>query len=246
MPGADPQEGRARQCRRHRDLRTALPGAQPADHNGHNREDTPQGSFARILDPVFEIMTDRARRVVVLAQEEARALDHHYVGTEHILLGLLVEGESSAAKALETLGITFEAARAQVEEVIGHGEDHHAPSGGMPFTPRAKKVLELTRRESRQLGHSYIGPEHLLLGLVREGEGVATQVLIRLGTDPRSVRDQVIMLVTGQPELGDTPRAARPHNRPLDPVLERLDRIQNSLEQISATLEQVLRRMEGR
>ena len=124
---------------------------------------------------MFERFTDRARRVVVLAQEEARMLSHNYIGTEHILLGLIHEGEGVAAKALESLDISLEAVRAQVEEIIGQGQQ--APSGHIPFTPRAKKVLELSLREALQLGHSYIGTEHILLGLIREGEGVAAQVL---------------------------------------------------------------------
>ena len=130
---------------------------------------------------MFERFTDRARRVVVLAQEEARLLNHNYIGTEHILLGLIHEGEGVAAKALESLGISLEAVRAQVEEIIGHGGQ--APSGHIPFTPRAKKVLELSLREALQLGHNYIGTEHILLGLIREGEGVAAQVLVKLGAD---------------------------------------------------------------
>ena len=128
---------------------------------------------------MFERFTDRARRVVVLAQEEARMLNHNYIGTEHILLGLIHEGEGVAAKALESLGISLEAVRSQVEEIIGQGQQ--APSGHIPFTPRAKKVLELSLREALQLGHNYIGTEHILLGLIREGEGVAAQVLVKLG-----------------------------------------------------------------
>ena len=144
---------------------------------------------------MFERFTDRARRVVVLAQEEARLLHHNYIGTEHILLGLIHEGEGVAAKALESLGISLEAVRAQVEEIIGHGGS--APSGHIPFTPRAKKVLELSLREALQLGHNYIGTEHILLGLIREGEGVAAQVLVKLGADLSRVRQQVIQLLSG-------------------------------------------------
>ncbi|MET0627066.1 MAG: ATP-dependent Clp protease ATP-binding subunit [Acidimicrobiia bacterium] len=144
---------------------------------------------------MFERFTDRARRVVVLAQEEARLLNHNYIGTEHILLGLIHEGEGVAAKALESLGISLEAVRAQVEEIIGHGGA--APSGHIPFTPRAKKVLELSLREALQLGHNYIGTEHILLGLIREGEGVAAQVLVKLGADLSRVRQQVIQLLSG-------------------------------------------------
>ncbi|NDF02181.1 MAG: ATP-dependent Clp protease ATP-binding subunit [Actinobacteria bacterium] len=144
---------------------------------------------------MFERFTDRARRVVVLAQEEARMLNHNYIGTEHILLGLIHEGEGVAAKALESLGISLEAVRAQVEEIIGQGQQ--APSGHIPFTPRAKKVLELSLREALQLGHNYIGTEHILLGLIREGEGVAAQVLVKLGADLNRVRQQVIQLLSG-------------------------------------------------
>ncbi|MDP1712797.1 MAG: ATP-dependent Clp protease ATP-binding subunit [Candidatus Nanopelagicaceae bacterium] len=144
---------------------------------------------------MFERFTDRARRVVVLAQEEARMLNHNYIGTEHILLGLIHEGEGVAAKALESLGISLEAVRSQVEEIIGQGQQ--APSGHIPFTPRAKKVLELSLREALQLGHNYIGTEHILLGLIREGEGVAAQVLMKLGADLARVRQQVIQLLSG-------------------------------------------------
>ena len=144
---------------------------------------------------MFERFTDRARRVVVLAQEEARMLNHNYIGTEHILLGLIHEGEGVAAKGLESLGISLEGVRAQVEEIIGQGQQ--APSGHIPFTPRAKKVLELSLREALQLGHNYIGTEHILLGLIREGEGVAAQVLVKLGADLNKVRQQVIQLLSG-------------------------------------------------
>ncbi len=139
---------------------------------------------------MFERFTDRARSVVVLAQEEARMLNHNYIGTEHLLLGLIREGEGVAAKALESLGISLEAVRQQVGEIIGQGQQ--APSGHIPFTPRAKKVLELSLREALQLGHNYIGTEHILLGLIREGEGVAAQVLVRLGADLNRVRQQII------------------------------------------------------
>ncbi|MGH3856672.1 MAG: ATP-dependent Clp protease ATP-binding subunit [Pseudonocardiaceae bacterium] len=144
---------------------------------------------------MFERFTDRARRVVVLAQEEARMLNHNYIGTEHILLGLIHEGEGVAAKALESLGIALEGVRQQVEEIIGQGQQ--APSGHIPFTPRAKKVLELSLREALQLGHNYIGTEHILLGLIREGEGVAAQVLVKLGADLNRVRQQVLQLLSG-------------------------------------------------
>ena len=144
---------------------------------------------------MFERFSDRARRVIVLAQEEARMLNHNYIGTEHILLGLIHESEGVAAKALESLGISLDAVRQQVEEIIGQGQQ--APSGHIPFTPRAKKVLELSLRESLQLGHGYIGTEHILLGLLREGDGVAAQVLVKLGADLNRVRQQVIQLLHG-------------------------------------------------
>jgi ATP-dependent Clp protease ATP-binding subunit ClpA len=143
---------------------------------------------------MFERFTDRARRVVVLAQEEARLLNHNYIGTEHLLLGLIHEGQGVAASSLESLGISLEAVRAQVEEIIGQGQS--APTGHIPFTPRAKKVLELSLREAKQLGHNYIGTEHILLGLVREGEGVAAQVLVKLGADLSRVRQQVIQVLS--------------------------------------------------
>jgi hypothetical protein len=138
---------------------------------------------------MFERFTDRARRVVVLAQEEARLLNHDYIGTEHILLGLIQEGDGVAARALQSLGISLDAVRARVEDIIGRG-DEQSPSH-IPFTPRAKKVLELSLREALQLGHNYIGTEHILLGLIREGEGVAAQVLVELGGDLERVRQEV-------------------------------------------------------
>src|SRR2546428_5253736 len=144
---------------------------------------------------MFERFTDRARRVVVLAQEEARMLNHNYIGTGPILLGLIHEGDGVAAKAMEALNISLEAVRSQVEEIIGQGQA--APTGHIPFTPRAKKVLELSLREALQLGHSYIGTEHILLGLIREGEGVAAQVLQKLGADLNRVRKKVIQLLSG-------------------------------------------------
>ena len=153
---------------------------------------------------MFERFTDRARRVVVLAQEEARMLNHNYIGTEHILLGLIHEGEGVAAKALESLGISLEAVRQQVEEIIGQGQQ--APSGHIPLTPRAKKVLELSLREAVQFGHNYIGTEHMLLGLICEGEGVAAQVLVKLGADLNRVRQQVDLLLRGY--QGKEPAAA--------------------------------------
>jgi ATP-dependent Clp protease ATP-binding subunit ClpC len=139
--------------------------------------------------------TDRARRVVVLAQDEARLLNHDYLGTEHLLLGLIREGEGVAVKALESLGISPEAVRAQVQETIAQGQG--APTSHIPFTPQAKKVLELSFREALQLNHHYLGTEHLLLGLIGEGEGVAAQVLMQLGADLSRVRQRVIELLSG-------------------------------------------------
>ena len=180
---------------------------------------------------MFERFTDRARRVIVLAQEEARMLNHNYIGTEHILLGLIHEGEGVAAKALESLGISLDAVRQQVEEIIGQGQQ--APSGHIPFTPRAKKVLELSDRETRALGHAYIGTEHILLGLIREGDGVAAQVLVKLGADLNRVRQQVIQLLRGSRDA-DVPgagsrRGNRSRARLLDDALVRIDSLDRRL-----------------
>jgi ATP-dependent Clp protease ATP-binding subunit ClpC len=144
---------------------------------------------------MFERFTDRARRVVVLAQDEARMLNHNYIGTEHILLGLIHENEGVGAKALESMGVTLDAVRDQVRDIIGEG--NQAPTGHIPFTPRAKKVLELSLREALQLGHNYIGTEHILLGLLREGEGTAVKVLSRLKAEPAAVRQEVIERLSG-------------------------------------------------
>jgi len=182
----------------------------------------------RAARSMFERFTDEARRVVVLAQEEARMLNHNYIGTEHILLGLIDEGEGVAAKALESLGIRLDAVRQQVEEIIGQGQQ--APSGHIPFTPRAKKVLELSLRESLQLGHGYIGTEHILLGLLREGDGVAAQVLVKLGADLNRVRQQVIELLHRQDvriagsRLGERAPAGLP-----DDALARFDALDRRL-----------------
>jgi hypothetical protein len=186
---------------------------------------------------MFERFTDRARRVVVLAQEEARMLNHNYIGTEHILLGLIHEDEGVAAKALQALGISLETVREQVEEIIGQGQQ--APSGHIPFTPRAKKVMELSLREALQLGHNYIGTEHILLGLIREGEGVAAQVLVRLGADLNRVREQVIQLLLAR--QGTEPEAAgarppgqadREERRLLSQLLDRVAAIESRLSAI--------------
>jgi ATP-dependent Clp protease ATP-binding subunit ClpC len=144
---------------------------------------------------VFERFTDRARKVMVLAQEEARLMDHGFIGTEHLLLGLLNEGEGIGARALERLGVTLQSARADIEQRVTRSA---AVAGEPPpFTPRAKKVLELSLREALQLGHNYIGTEHILLGIVREGEGVGSEVLVALGADLSSVRQQVVQLLSG-------------------------------------------------
>jgi ATP-dependent Clp protease ATP-binding subunit ClpC len=145
---------------------------------------------------VFERFTDRARTVLVLAQEEARLLNHGFIGTEHILLGIICEGEGVGARALQSLGISLDEVRRKVAETIGIAGS--TPGGSPPFTPRAKKVLELSLREALQLGHSYIGTEHLLLGLAREGEGVATFVLTSLGADPFRIRQEVMHLISGE------------------------------------------------
>ena len=160
---------------------------------------------------MFERFTDRARRVVVLAQEEARLLNHNYIGTEHILLGLIHEGEGVAARSLKSLGIRLDSVRSQVVETIGQG--HQSPSGHIPFTPRAKKVLELSLREALQLGHNYIGTEHILLGLIREGDGVAAQVLEKLGADLTKVRQTVIQLLSGGSGDEPTPAGTAPSSR---------------------------------
>ena len=177
---------------------------------------------------MFERFTDRARRVVVLSQEEARLLNHNYIGTEHLLLGLIHEGQGVAAKALESLGIRLEALRSQVEEAIGRGQ--RAPSGHLSFTPRAKKVLELSLRESQQLGHDYIGTEHLLLGLVREGEGVAAQVLVKLGADLSRARAQVIQLLSGSAGGPEEALGTRPVPEDLHEVEDQLAQVREQKE----------------
>jgi ATP-dependent Clp protease ATP-binding subunit ClpA len=184
---------------------------------------------------MFERFTDRARSVVVLAQEEARLLNHDYIGTEHILLGLIHEGEGIAAKALESLGISLEAVRQQVQEVVGEGE--LAPSGHVPFTPRAKKVLELSLREAKRLGHKYIGTEHILLGLVREGEGVGAQVLVNLGAGLKGTRQAVVGLLGAHPGELTRPRPGRRAGREQpDEIVDRLDSIAARLAAIEGRL----------
>jgi ATP-dependent Clp protease ATP-binding subunit ClpA len=188
---------------------------------------------------MFERFTDQARRVVVVAQEESRKLGHDYIGTEHILLGILGAGESVAVQALASLGVSQEAAREQVEEIVGRGS--HQVSGHIPFTPRAKKVLELSLREAIQLGHNYIGTEHILLGLIREGEGVAAQVLTRLGADLNRTRQQVIQLLHGPQGAETAAEYSRPLRRPggpggLDAIRDRLDTIAGQLAAIVSRL----------
>ena len=177
---------------------------------------------------MFERFTDRARRVIVLTQEEARMLNHDYIGTEHILLGLVHEGEGVAATALESLGISLAVVRQQVEEIIGEGQQ--APPAHIPFTPRAKKVLELSQQEARQLGHNYIGTEHILLGLIREGDGVAAQVLVQVGADLNRVRQQVIQLLHGHAaEERVSARSAERELRLLPAVQARLEAVEQRL-----------------
>jgi ATP-dependent Clp protease ATP-binding subunit ClpC len=168
---------------------------------------------------MFQRFTERARRVVVLAQQEARMLDHNYIGTEHILLGLIREGDGVAAKALTALGISLDAMRQAVEDIIGRGAQPLPESGHIPFTPRAKKVLELSLREAVQLGSDYIGTEHILLGLIREGDGVAAQVLVGSRVDLNRARQQVIELLHGR-----SAKQASPASGPLadEDLLSRL------------------------
>jgi prophage maintenance system killer protein len=182
---------------------------------GHKRPAKPKDRFGRF--------TDRARQVMVLTQYEARRLNHDHIGTEHLLLGLIREGDGIAARALTGLGISLQAMRAQIEEIIGRAAS--GPTGHLPFTPRAKKVIELSMREALQLGHKYIGTEHLLLGLVREGEGVAAQVLIKVGADHARVRGEVLrLLAQGTPA---------PHGeRGLPSGLKDLDRYDHQLAKV--------------
>jgi len=171
---------------------------------------------------VFERFTDRARRVVVLAQEEARTLRHSYIGTEHILLGLLREQEGLAARVLESLDVTVERVRGQVVRIVGSGEE--VTSGQIPFTPRAKRVLELALREAVSLGHNHIGTEHILLGLTCDDEGVATRILLDFDADSEKIRNQVIRMLSGPTGRRSGPGAVagatgpgplrRPHRRP--------------------------------
>ncbi len=156
---------------------------------------------------MFERFTERARQVVVLAQDEARALKHNYIGTEHLLLGLLREEEGIAARALQSLDITVEEVRAQVARIVGQGEE--VTTGQIPFTPRAKKVLELALREGLSLGHNHIGTEHVLLGLVRENEGVAARILLDFGADAETIRNEIIRMLSGMPRKPAEPPRLR-------------------------------------
>jgi ATP-dependent Clp protease ATP-binding subunit ClpC len=188
---------------------------------------------------VFERFTDRARRVVVLSQEEARELGHNYIGTEHLLLGVIREGEGVGAQALAALEIDLGEVRSRVVELIGTGHDDEA-GAHIPFTPRSKKVLELSLREALQLGHNYIGTEHILLGLLREGHGVAAQVLRQLGVDLNDLRGKVVELVQ-RPGPGAPEAFAQERFRPAEaltgaPVSARLDAIEKRLERIEELL----------
>jgi ATP-dependent Clp protease ATP-binding subunit ClpA len=184
---------------------------------------------------MFERFTGQARRVMDLAQDEARMLNHHYIGTEHLLLGLIHEGEGVAAQALESLGVGLTTARQQVEDAVGRGQQ--AVPERIPLTPRAKKVLELSLREALQLGHHYIGTEHILLGLIREGDGVAARVLAGLGADLNRVRQQVLQLLHGsqggQPASGRGARQRPPGRRQRGLLPEILDRVESIGSQLS-------------
>ncbi|MGI8452123.1 MAG: Clp protease N-terminal domain-containing protein [Streptosporangiaceae bacterium] len=200
---------------------------------------------------MFERFTDRARRVVVLAQEEARMLNHGYIGTEHLLLGLIHEGGGAAGPALESLSITLDDARAQVVSIVPRGQE--PPTGHIPFTPRAKKILELSLREALDLGHNYIGPEHILLGIVREGQGVANQVLANLGANGHRVRAEATRFIQqGEGEAEEEavirlPPDVRLVGSPaqLAQVMRRLDRIDDRLASIERHLGIAARRTAG-
>ena len=219
LPGRIPWM-RARVFSSLRVSRRTLPSTERPDH----RSDRALGrstSRKELSATMFERFTERARQVVVLAQEEARTLKHNYIGTEHILLGLLREEEGLAARVLESLDITVERVRAQVVRIVGSGEE--VTSGQIPFTPRAKKVLELALREALSLGHNYIGTEHILLGLVRENEGVAARILLDFDADSEKIRNEVIRMLSGPggrrqgQGSGQAPRPARPRARARSP-----------------------------
>jgi len=188
---------------------------------------------------MFERFTDRARRVIVMAQQEARLLSHSYIGTEHLLLGLLADGGGTAAQALESLGVTLEAAREQVREMVGEGQQPQ--QGHIPFTPRAKRVLELSLREALNLGDDHIGTEHLLLGLLAEADDVGAQIVARLGASPRAVREKVIELTGAVPdpaalEMRSWTRSARIRGVPLSDVRELLASVDRRLSAIERHL----------
>jgi ATP-dependent Clp protease ATP-binding subunit ClpC len=191
---------------------------------------------------MFERFTARARRAVVNAQQEARELNHNYIGTEHLLLGLMREPESVAARALQELKISQDTVREQVIQIVGRGQQ--PPSGHVPFTPRAKKVLELSLREALQLSHNYIGTEHILLGLIREGEGVAAQVLVKLGGNLAVVREKVIEIIPAAAENVEFTERLRPAGAtslegilgPLAAISDRLDAIATRLDAIERHL----------
>ena len=188
---------------------------------------------------MFERFTDRARRVVVLAQHEARGLNHNWIGTEHLLLALIGEGHGVGAKALESMQVSLDAARQQVEVIIGRGQEP-VRYGHIPFTPRAKKVLEMSLREALQLGHHHIGTEHILLGLIREGDGVAAQVLVKLGADLNRVRQRVIQLIAAQQQPGHLPPR---EGVPVTEARARLDAIEGRLAGIEGQLAAVEQRV---
>jgi ATP-dependent Clp protease ATP-binding subunit ClpC len=193
---------------------------------------------------MFERFTSSARRVVVLAQEESRRLDHNYIGTEHILLGLIREGEGVGSKTMRSLEISLDAVREKVEEIIGHGKV--APSGHIPFTPRSKKVLELALREAMDLGHNYIGSEHILLGLIREGEGVAAQVLKQLGATLPEVRERVMAVLREtppEPARSEVPVERRAPPGQLRDILRRLDALAAQLDTVASRLEAIERHL---
>jgi len=188
---------------------------------------------------MFERFTNQARRVVVLAQEESRSLNHNYIGTEHLVLGLLREGQGTGAKALESLDVTVEAVRGEVETRIGRGDQQQ--SGHIPFTPRAKKALELSLRESLALGHDYIGTGHLMLGLIRKGDGVGVEVLVGLGADLNVLRARVIELLPNDTEEGDV---SGPRIRTATARTERLSgAVQGLLDSIDARLTTIERHL---
>jgi ATP-dependent Clp protease ATP-binding subunit ClpC len=186
---------------------------------------------------MFERFTDRARRVVVLAQEEARLLNHNFIGTEHLLLGLLRESDGVAARALSELAISLDVVRSKVEEMIGVGQAS-PEAGHIPFTPRAKKVLEMALREALGLGHNYIGTEHLLLGLLREGGGVAAQVLVGLGAELQAVRRTVVLLAAGSSEetISDVPVAGRPPEEVMRSLQDENARLREEVERLHEAL----------